>query len=245
MNNQKDFLAANVGKLNVQRRYSYPSKSGVKSQLGEIAGAKEFSVQLKNPTTTDATVIISPCYNADTKNRTKFETAQQVIDATSSTHVFQTVAPNVDADNFHMACTDSGVTIEHLLRMIAQNPTRLVGMSMDSRTISDGKQETSNYSKRLKTFFFDALEPQPVISDKPLRPLLKDSYNIGLLQVNFVKENFLVLLSSENFFQFQVAKGTELNITFHFGAVHSNAQRMYRDLKLSDDVIRKSTMIQD
>jgi hypothetical protein len=243
ISNQTDFLAANAHKLNVQRRYSYPSKTDVKNALQESAGAKEFTVVFKNPTATDATVVISPQYNADTLNRTKFGTVQQILDATASTHVFQT-APSVgDGTNFQMACIDAGVTIENFLRMIHLNPTRIVGLSMDSRTISDGKQESTNYNKKFKTFYFDALEPQPATVDKPIRPLLSDAFNIGILSINFVKEKFLALVSAENFFQMQVARGTELTVTFHIGAISSNAQRMFRDLKESDEVIRQATLI--
>lgn len=236
---QEQIAQANIKHLNENKYLSYPPKSRINNALDEASGAKDLTVVFTNPTATDKVIVFTPNFDVKTDGRTIYTDVADQLAKLSATHVFKTVVPVDAAADFGVACTDQDRSIEQFMREIYHDPTRLVGISMDSKQISTGKPDTSNYNKRLRTIFTSSLE-NPEIRDLNLRPQLDgNTFNANIMQVNFIKNNFPVLLSWRTFLQMVIAKDTELIVTFHVGAQDSQTRRMYDAVKKSDRVVRE------
>lgn len=236
-----DLVTANAAKLDRSRRYSFGPRTNTTNLIDEAEKAAEITFTFTNPTASDVKVAFSTLFSDSLRGGTNsiYASVTEVLSKSQSDVVFKTTVPADPEVNFGIACNDSGRSAEQIMQFAAMNCIRLVGMSMVSKQVSTGEADISNYSKKIKSVYTSIFE-DPEVTELNLRPLLKGStYNAEILEVNFIKQNFLALLTPEHILQLTIAKNTELTVTFHFGATASPAQRMYRDLKAADNIMRQ------
>lgn len=237
-------LQAQSGKLDVQRTLSFAPKSGAKNLVEEGAKALQVSWRITNNSSNNAHLILG-AYIGKTGvrivNNTLYPSSTEILALASATGVLidGTVYTDVTAESL-----DSAHSIEEFIRHFSKNPTRVVKAAFKSKVSSTGEKDSSNYDNKLKTIWTTPFDV-PQVRELSLRALQAggNNFNPDMLDVDFQKLNFPVVLSDEHFLQVQVNPDTVLTVTMFIGAHDSKAQRFYRQMKAADDVMRAEFMM--
>lgn len=228
-----------VDVLDLGKRFSYGKQSDTMNLVDEHAKAIQVNLSIKNVTDNLHTVAFAGF--TSTLNPTQFAGDTAIKAAINATAILKNgkIVDDGSGKELTAKLTDSGLDLDSLLKYIAMNPTRLVGMSMVSRNASTLAGESTNYDLKMKTHWVSPFDV-PQVKELNLRPLVMTGANFTQerLNVNFIKQSFPVVLSHEHFLSLQINSGTELMITLYIGAQDSAAQRFWRDIKTADDIIR-------
>lgn len=237
-------LAQNGKVLDLGKDLSYGKDSGTNNMIDERVKAANISWEIKNTTSDNHYVVISSLFD-NAKNQTIFTNVNDmlanVVPGVSSTLVWAFKDGRLTGTTgAELVCASrtSGRNINQFLSYIGQTPTRICGVRMKSTVASSGAQDQGNYDQELRTVFFSPLS-QPVENLLSLSRFVKPtSFSGNIVDISFIDEAFPVILSNEHFMVLQVNAGTILNLTLQVGAQDSRAQRMWRNIKKADDVIR-------
>lgn len=233
-------LTANQKALDVvSRKLSFGAKSGTHNLIDERDKAVKLAFKVANASANDVFIALYPMVDSTTAmralNPSIYASKSAFASAIGGTPLIDgTVVTDVTCTSL-----DSAIAIETVLRYMAKNPTRITGIKMKSKLISGGAKDSSNYDNKLKTIWMNPLDVNEV-RDLPLGPLQigMSNFNPDMLEVDFLKQGFPVIISDEHAFLFQVNAGTELTMTLAIGAQDSKAQRFWRDIKKADEVLR-------
>lgn len=225
--------------LDLARKFSYGKQAGTNNMVDEHAKAIQLNLRITNLTDNLHTVCLAGLTSSF--NPTIFPDIAALKAALSATGVLKdgVIVNDGSGKELKAELTDSGLNLDQFIKYIANNPTRLVGLSMVSRNATTGAGDSQNYDLKLKTHWVSPFDV-PTKKELNLRPLVVTGANFTQerLNVNFVEQAFPVILSAEHGFSIQIAKNTELTITLFIGAQDSRPQLFWRDIKAADDVIR-------
>ncbi len=233
-------LTANQKALDVvARNLSFGAKTDTKNLIDERDKAIKIAFKVANASASDAFVVLYPLIDSTTAmralNPSIYPSKATFVSGVGGTPLIDgTVITDVTCTSL-----DNAITMEQMMRYIAKNPTRLTGVKMKSKIISSGAKDSSNYDNKFKTIWMNAFDVNEV-KDLSLAPLQigMSNFNPDMLEVDFLKQGFPVVISDEHAFLFQVNAGTELTMTISVGAQDSKAQRFWRNIKKADEVLR-------
>lgn len=226
INLAKNLVATKPKTIDVDRHYSH-GKNGVKNFVGEQNSALTMSLSVASAAaSTSVSFAIGSLANSIYKDNAE-AIAALGVDAIIDDGAFHTVETDKDIT---ATSNDSGRTIAQMIKYIANNPTRIASVAIQSQT-SAGAADVSNYTASIAQIFVSPFHT-PEKSYLPLRKFQSNRANSPeFADVNFLKQNWPVIWSSEHFTVFTIKPGTTLNFTFTIGMQDSSAQRLYRQVK--------------
>lgn len=227
-------LAETKGKeLDLARNYSFAPTTDTRNFIDEHVKAFPLAYTITNKTAQRQTIVMI----ANLDGLTLMPNVKSLVPGAVEFKEGIVIDGAEAGKDLIITSQDSQRSIEHLLQYAFLNPTRITRFSMNSRTIA-GERESGNYSTKMTTVFVSPFTTQPA-KELPLRPLVAGgmNFNTDMLDVDFIKQRFPVILSSEHLFTFQINPNTEIDLTMFVGVQDSGAQRFWRDVKAADAVV--------
>lgn len=217
--------------LDLNRKFSFGPRGGAKSFVNEQNGGQKTTIRVRNEATADVVIAFGGV------NHSQFGAAADLVTALGIKAVASDGIVFTDGGgDCTVTCLDSGRYVDHLMNYMGKTPTRITGMSLTSKTTA-GASDESNYAQSFQTVYASPFQ-KTVDNYLDLRQFQDNkSTAVQFADVNFLKENFLVKASDEDFFLFTVKSLTELTMTLHLGAQYSTAQEFHRAVKAADEAL--------
>lgn len=237
MNTQINAVAAALKEkaskeMDFDRMMSFGQGSKAKNFIAEGLGAPSISFTIANETSKDVSIIIGhPTVNIYGLSKLK---AVLGADAVLNDGVIYTDG----GDNVTVTCNDPGREVASLINYSSLTPLRFTSVSFDSSKVAGGV-DTLNYSGQLKSAWITPFA-KPTEDFHPFRKYNDNkSTSVQFVDINFIKEGFLAMISSEHFLILTVKAGTILTQTWSIGAQLSLPQLAYRKFKAADGILNK------
>lgn len=234
-------LGATAGaKLDTMRLLSQ-GKNGGATFFTEENGAPSTTISIFNRTEKSipivANILFIPHLVADLLENV-LGSKEALLAKFGATHLAFELEAVADADGeLSLSCNDQGRTLNELIGYANLNPLRFLSMQLESSRNENGLPDTTNFSSNFKTLWYSPFHKTEE-EFLTLRKFQNSAINAPqFLDVNFKKEGFPVLLSTQNFFVMTVRPGTSLIATFNTGYAFDQAQYLYRAIKAADEVI--------
>lgn len=208
---------------------------GVKNLIGEEDTTSNISFTVTNKTLSDQIVAFFPVGHsqfADVANDnfdTIFGTSNVLKDGLI-------IDGAVAGEDLEAECNDSDTSLNRIVRYVGLNPTRITSALFETSNV-DGSPNTANFNNVLRTIWINPFG-KPVETKIPLRKYLSQAANSPqYLEVPFIKDGLMVMISSEHGLIFEVKKGTSLHVNLSVGGQLSVPQLAYRKFRAADAVL--------
>lgn len=218
--------------MDMDRMFSFGQQSNAKNFIGEGLGAPSLSFTISNETAKDVSIIIGhPTVNIYGLTKLK-----EVLGA--DTVLNDGVIYSDGVENVTVTCNDPGRNVASLINYSSLTPLRFVAASFDSAKV-DGGVDTLNYSGQIKSAWISPFQ-KPVENFLPLRKYNNNkSTSVQFVDINFISEGFMAMISSEHFLVLTVKAGTTLTQTWTIGAQLSLPQLAFRAYNKADGILGK------
>lgn len=225
-------LAVNAPKaIDLDRNFSH-GIGAAKTFIEEGRGAPSISFAIANATAVDVKIIIGKPEASD------FGRSALLSLLGADTALNDGVIFSSGGNDVTVTCNDPGRNVASLMNYSGNTPFRFLSASLDSAK-TDGSVDTSNYSVQLKSAWVSPFQ-KPVEKMLGLRQFqTNQSTAVQFVDVNFVKQGFLAMVSKEHFLVLTVKAGTVLTATLTVGAQLSLPQRAYRAYNNADETLNQ------
>lgn len=234
-------LASNATTIDAQRHYSM-GPNGAKTLLDEKDKARQVSLTITNSDTADKAIVFGVPRHTIFTDVDGTPRMADFLEAVGADFVLTDGILEVgagDATLLEAVSNDSGRTIAQLMEHAAHAPLRLTEMNLQSSNATDNTPDSTAFTTSLKTVWVS-----------PFKKPVEDTFSLRKLQTNkstatqfghidFIGQQFPVILSRENFLVMIVKAKTALSLTIGAGVEDSAPQRMYRAIQKSDSLVGK------
>lgn len=215
--------------IDLDRNFSH-GIGAAKTFIEEGRGAPSISLSIENATVVDVSILIGKPEASD------FGRSALLSLLGADTALNDGVIFTSGANDVTVTCNDPGRNVASLMNYSGNTPLRFLSASLDSSKVAGGI-DTSNYSGQIKAAWVSPFQ-KPVEKMLGLRKFqTNQSTAVQFVDVNFVKEGFLAMLSKEHFLVLTVKAGTVLTATLTVGAQLSLPQRAYRAYNNADETL--------
>lgn len=145
-----------------------------------------------------------------------------------------------DGEHFDAKLLDSDKDIDAVMAYVAENPTRVIKMNLQSHKI-DGTADTSNFASGIKSFFLPPLQDRKVTHLDFNRFNKAENFSSQFLNIDFREMKFPMILGKLNKQVLTINSGTRLAITLTLGAQISDEQELYRIVNEYDSHVHPYT----
>lgn len=237
MNTQINAVAAALKEkaskeMDFDRMMSFGQNSKAKNFIAEGIGSPSISFTIANETKKDVSIIIGH----PTVNIYGLSKLLEVLgaDAVLNDGVIYTDG----TDEVTVTCNDPGRNVASLINYSSLTPLRFTAVSFDSSKVGGGV-DSLNYSGQIKSAWISPFA-KPVEDFLPLRKYNNNkSTSVQFVDINFIQEGFLAMISSEHFLILTVKAGTTLTQTWSVGGQLSLPQLAYRKFNAADAILNK------
>lgn len=231
METAKQLVLNSSKEIDLNREFSSGLSGGPKTFISEHQNSISSSFSIDNSTAVDVTIVLGHL------NNSQFDDAGQLVAACDGTALADDgIVYSSGGKDVTMTSNDPGRTIGQMLRYASNSPFRFTKLSLHSK-LTSGTPDTSNYDASLKTVFVSPWQ-KPQDNYLNLRQFMTNIANSPqFADIDFLKEGFPMMLSSENFICIKVKAGTILNVTLGVGMQMSLAQKAYRAYKQADELL--------
>jgi len=222
-------VATKSKEMDLDRSFSH-GIGAAKTFIEEGRGAPSISFSIANATTKDVAILIGKPEASD------FGRSALLTLLGADTALSDGVIYTDSGEDVTVTCNDPGRNVASLMNYSGNTPFRFLSASLDSTKIAGGI-DTSNYSSQVKSAWVSPFQKPKEIMLGLRQFQTNQSTAVQFVDVNFVRQGFLAMVSKEHFLVITVKAGTVLTATMTIGAQLSLPQRAYRAYNEADKTL--------